>query len=152
MKFIKCLFLFSFLALTAIPGNSQTVNVDKNNVALGGYDVVSYHIANAAIRGNNGFVGNHSGSTYYFSNAENLQAFNANPKAYLPEFGGFCAFAMAMKGVAAPTDPETFKIRDGKLYLFFNDFYEGKPFNTIIPWNGSEKEMLSKANTNWAKL
>lgn len=152
MKITKNLFLFLLLALTSIPGNSQSVNVDKNNVAIGGYDVVSYHTSNAAIRGNNDFVAKHSGTTYYFSNAENLQTFNANPKKYLPEYGGYCAFAMAMKGAAAPTDPETFKIRDGKLYLFFNDFYDGKPFNTIIPWNGSEKEMLSKANANWAKL
>jgi len=72
-----------------------------------------------------------------------------DPSAYQPVYGGYCAFAMAMKGAKVPSDPQTFKIRDGKLYLFFNDYYEGTPFNTIVPWNGNEAEMMAKTNTNW---
>jgi len=50
-----------------------------------------------------------------------------------------------------PSDPETFKLRDGKLYLFFNDYYQGEPFNTIVPWNADEPELVRKANANWAQ-
>lgn len=45
--------------------------------------------------------------------------------------------------------PKKFKLIDGKLYLFFNDYYKGKPFNTIVPWNSAEKEMIAKADKNW---
>jgi len=76
----------------------------------------------------------------------------AEPKKYVPQFGGYCAFAMAMKSAKVPSDPKTFKLHDGKLYLFFNDYYQGTPFNTIIPWNADEQNMLSKANANWKTM
>ena len=52
----------------------------------------------------------------------------------------------------APVDPETFRIDDGKLYLFYNDYWEGKPFNTIVPWLNNESEMEKLAVTNWRAL
>ena len=51
-----------------------------------------------------------------------------------------------------PADPETFRVDDGKLYVFFNDYYEGAPFNTIIPWLQNEEEMEKMAETNWESL
>ena len=146
LSFTVCFFLTSHLA------SSQSVFTNAENVAIGGYDVIAYHNAHEAIRGSNDYTASLNGATYYFSSAANQKSFQANPDNYLPEFGGYCAFAVAMKGTKVPSNPTTFKIRDGKLYLFFNDYYEGKPFNTIIPWNGSEKDMLSKAITNWNKI
>ena len=51
-----------------------------------------------------------------------------------------------------PANPETFRIDDGKLYLFYNDFWEGKPFNTIVPWINNETEMEKMAINNWKTL
>ena len=70
----------------------------------------------------------------------------------MPQYGGYCAFAMAMKNAKVPSDPKTFKLHNGKLYLFFNDYYQGDPFNTIIPWNADERNMINKANTNWKTM
>ena len=151
MKFIHSLFFTFCLLISANSAFAQSeVFANEDKVALKGYDVVAYHNAYAAIRGTNAHTVEVEGFTYYFSNAENQKAFKENPSAYLPEYGGYCAFAMAMQGAKVPVDPQTFKLRDGKLYLFFNDYYEGKPINTIIPWNGSEVEMITKANTNWS--
>ena len=138
--------------MMASAANGQTKCIaDENGLALGGYDVVAYHNANSAIRGTSSLSSTKNGQTFYFSSLENKQAFEKDAGAYLPQYGGHCAFAMAMKSAKAPSDPHTFKLRDGKLYLFYNDFYEGQPFNTIIPWNSSEKEMLAKADANWIK-
>jgi len=153
MNYIKSIFvLFVLLSSTVTSFAQGKVFATDQNVALNGYDVVSYFNQYDAVRGSNEHTVTVDGTTYYFNSAENASAFEANPSAYQPAYGGYCAFAVAMKGAKVPSDPQTFKIRDGKLYLFFNDYYEGKPFNTIIPWNGNEVELVTKANINWKNL
>lgn len=133
-------------------GIAQTVNMDENKLANNGYDVVNYFTAHSAERGTQEFSATHSGVTYYFVSEENKKSFEGNPTAYLPQYDGFCAFAVAKMNKKVPTNPQTFRIDDGKLYLFFNDFYEGKPFNTIIPWVNNEAEMEKMAIENWKTL
>ncbi len=130
---------------------SPVFKSDKG-IALNGYDPVSYFTQNEAMRGSSEHMSKQGDVHFYFSTEANKVLFEEKPEAYLPQYGGFCAFAMANMGKAVPADPTTFKFRDGKLYLFFNDFYEGKPFNTIIPWNANEKDMLTKADANWPDL
>ncbi|MGW9684579.1 YHS domain-containing (seleno)protein [Flagellimonas sp. 2504JD1-5] len=144
---ILSVILFMFVIAPSHSQNNVAVNAE--GVALNGYDVVAYFKQHEAVRGNNAHAVKNDGAMYYFSSAENASAFKSNPKMFQPVYGGYCAFAMAMKGAKIPADPKTFKIRDGKLYLFFNDYYEGKPFNTIVPWNSNEKEMIVKADQNW---
>lgn len=125
----------------------------EKNVAAQGYDVVAYFNTHKAVKGEKSYKVKDEGVTYLFSSAKNAAEFKANASKYKPAYDGYCAFAMAMKGAKVPSDPNTFKIRDGKLYLFFNDYYEGKKFNTIVPWNNAnEAEMVAKANANWKKL
>ncbi len=125
---------------------------NEDKVAISGYDVVSYFKAYKAERGSKKYSTVYDGVTFYFSNEENKKTFTGDPTLYLPQYGGYCAFAMAAKNAKVPSDPETFKIYDGKLYLFFNDYYEGSPFNTIIPWNGDEANMRTKADANWKAM
>lgn len=153
MNFLKSIFILLLVAGSSATALSQSkVFANEQNVALNGYDAVAYFNQYEAVRGNNEYAVTVGGTTYYFSSAENAKAFKENPSPYQPQYGGYCAFAVAMKGAKVPSDPTTFKIRDGKLYLFFNDYYEGKPFNTIVPWNGNEAAMVTKANTNWKTL
>ena len=49
-------------------------------------------------------------------------------------------------------DPETFKVADGKLFLFFNGEMMGKPMNTLMPWNQNEAVLSAQAEKNWAGL
>ncbi len=127
-------------------------NVNKDNVAIGGYDVVAYFTQNAALRGAQKHEAQYNGVKYWFVSEANKQQFAADPEKYMPQYGGWCAFAMGMKGGIAPSDPNTFKLYNGKLYLFFNDYYQGAPFNTIVPWNGDEANLKQKADANWAKM
>ncbi len=149
MYFKSILILLAFASVTSSSCAQSKVFANDQNIAVGGYDVVAYFNDYESVRGNSEHAVELDGATYYFSSVENATIFRKSPTTYQPQYGGYCAFAMAMKGAKAPSDPETFKIRDGKLYLYFNDYYEGKPFNTIVPWNGNEAEMIVKANTNW---
>ncbi|NOS94183.1 MAG: YHS domain protein, partial [Cyclobacteriaceae bacterium] len=45
-------------------------------------------------------------------------------------------------------DPETFKILDGILYLFYN--FWGT--NTLKDWNKNEKPLKTKGDQNWKKI
>ena len=128
------------------------VLTNAEGIANGGYDVVNYYTSYTAQRGSNAHSTDYNGATYYFVNAENLKAFNANPVNYLPQYDGYCAFAVAKMNKKVPSNPETFKINDGKLYLFYNDYWEGAPFNTIVPWINDEENLAKLAETNWPKI
>lgn len=118
----------------------------KRNLALEGYDPVSY-FSNKPIEGESKWVVNFKGVTYQFSSESNLAMFKANPEKYEPAYGGWCAYAMGESGEKVKIDPETFKIIDGQLYLFYN--FWGN--NTLVNWNKNEKTLRAKAEQNWKK-
>jgi len=122
-------------------------NLDKNGLAIDGYDPVAYFKSNKAMEGRKEFAINHQGVVYYFSTAGNKDAFTKNPVAYEPQYGGWCAYAMGKNGDKVNVDPETFKILDGKLYLFYNKFFN----NTLTSWNKDETNLKIKADNNWQK-
>lgn len=141
------------LTLISIPMiSAQSVFTNEEKVANNGYDIVNYFTANSAERGSNAHAMTYEGATYYFLNEEHLEAFKKAPETYLPQFGGYCSFAVAKMNQKVPVDPKTFRIDDGKLYLFYNDYWEGKPFNTIIPWLQNEEALEKTANANWENL
>lgn len=152
MQAIKKMIMALLVITSANSINAQRVNTDQNKLANQGYDVVNYFTTNTAERGSIDYSTSHEDATYYFVNAENLKAFKANPNKHLPQYDGFCAFAVAKMNKKVPVNPETFRIDDGKLYLFYNDFWEGKPFNTIVPWINNESEMEKMAESNWKSL
>ena len=132
--------------------NAQVDPVDANNLAIGGYDLVSYFTVNKAVKGSKNHAAVYNGVTYYFSSEKNLKAFNANPTNYLPEVGGYCAWGVSEKGVKFSSNPETFKIVNGKLYLFFNGDFNGGQFNTLTEWNKDEATQLKNIQPNWEKI
>ncbi|MEZ4220603.1 MAG: YHS domain-containing (seleno)protein [Polyangiaceae bacterium] len=125
------------------------LNLDDRGVIAGGYDVVAYFKSTAAVEGRSEFEATHAGAKYRFANADNKRAFEAAPEKYAPAFGGFCPFGIVAMGQCAPTNPKTFRIQDGRLLLFFNDLWEGKPFDTSAKWDEDPKQMLVKADAAW---
>ena len=122
-------------------------NLD-NNVALSGYDPVSY-FANKPIEGNKNIKYSYKGVTYYFLTEKSKALFKANPEKYEPQYGGWCAYALAKKDPdLMDADPETYKITDGKLYVFYNSF----GINTKKKWSKNESEMKQTADKNWNKI
>ena len=90
----------------------------------------------------------YKGVTYFFATTPNLNKFKASPEKYEPSYGGWCAYAMGESGEKVKVDPETFKILDGKLYLFYNSWGN----NTLTDWNRNEKGLKPKADQNWKKF
>lgn len=123
-------------------------NLSTAAVAVSGYDVVSYFKAGKAMKGSGSFKAEYQGLTYLFSSAANRDLFIKNPSAYEPQYGGWCAFAMGNDGSKVEIDPETFKISNGKLYLFYHTFFN----NTLNKWNAAEPTLMKNADANWMKF
>ncbi|MGC1301165.1 MAG: YHS domain-containing (seleno)protein [Caulobacteraceae bacterium] len=129
----------------AIVNNSPSpIDTDANGLGLQGYDPVAYFTAGAATLGDPKFQAKHNGATYYFASAEDLQKFKANPEAYLPRYGGFCAMGTA-HGIKLEGDPHVWKVVDDKLYVNVNPDV-GRAWLQNIPGN------IAKANDNWPKI
>jgi YHS domain-containing protein len=127
---------------------SKDLNVNADLIALSGYDPVAYLKDKKAIKGNKNITTKSGGVTYQFSSIANKNIFLATPATYEPQYGGWCAYAMGDTGEKVQVDPETFKIIDGKLYLFYNRFFN----NTLESWNQDEATLKVKADKNWIKL
>jgi YHS domain-containing protein len=123
-------------------------NLGGNHLAINGYDPVAYFIEGKAKEGDKSVKADYKGVTYYFASDKNKNLFTANPAKYEPEYGGWCAYAMGAKGEKVEVDPETFKIVDGKLYLFYNRFLN----NTLKSWNKDEASLKKKADNNWSSI
>src|SRR5438445_780703 len=121
-KIIAIMFLTVFTAAIA---NAQSAarlkefNVEKG-VAIQGYDPVAYFLQSKAVKGSKQFAALADGVTYYFSTAANKDLFVKDYKKYEPQYGGWCAYAMGAANEKVEIDPETFKILNDKLYLFYH--------------------------------
>jgi YHS domain-containing protein len=152
-KFLRTIFGIIGAMIILHPLSAQVVEpVGKDKVANGGYDLVSYFADSAPQKGAPEFTEEVNGVKYQFASAKHKDLFKSNPDKYLPVCGGYCAWGVAEKGKKVPVNPETFKIIDGKLYLFFNGDFNGKPFNTLPEWNKNETKLLTALPKNWSAL
>ncbi|PVX46462.1 hypothetical protein C8C85_2322 [Flavobacterium sp. 103] len=122
-------------------------NLEKR-VAIQGYDPVSYFKQNKAIKGKKEIFTTYDGVIYQFSSAANKETFLKSAASFEPQYGGWCAYAMGSVGEKVEINPETFKIIDGKLYLFYNAYFN----NTLKSWNKEEISLKAKADANWKKI
>src|SRR5689334_15243952 len=153
MKRISGFLLILLTTLNACTSHAQVVEpVDKNKIANGGYDMVAYFTDNAPVKGNTQYTTEYNGAKYQFSSAGHLSLFKNDPTKYLPVCDGYCAWGVDEKGKKVPVNPQTYKIIDGKLYLFFNGDFNGSPFNTLEEWNKNENQLLSQLPMKWSKL
>ncbi|MDG1384479.1 MAG: YHS domain-containing (seleno)protein [Flavobacteriaceae bacterium] len=130
--------------------NAQSVdyNLSKKGHVAEGYDVVAY-FSETAKKGSKKYASEHDSVTYLFSSQDNLDTFNETPEKFVPKYGGYCAYALGAKGKKVTIDPETFEIRDGELFLFYNSWGN----NTLESWlSGSTEELKASADKNWKKL
>lgn len=146
MKTIKMLFLLLFL-LSSVPtfGQSKTLlNLDKNGIAIKGYDPVAFFTQNQPVKGRPEFESKYKGARYLFASAEDKAMFDANPAKYEPQFGGFCAYG-ASQGHTAPIKIEAWQIVNGRLLMQY-DLGVKKDFNKDQQGN------LQKADKNWPDI
>ena len=125
---------------TALAAEDATYTARFSNTAVGGYDPVSF-FQGQGVKGSKEFTTEHAGAEYRFATPENLAAFEADPDAYAPQYGGYCAWAVA-QGQLAPGDPEYAAVHDGKLYLNFNA-------DVQQTWNTDRDGFIQAANAQW---
>ena len=151
---MKILFtiIFGFVSTVCMAQDANQVRKEQfnldNGIAISGFDPVAYFRQGTAVKGKKDLSVFDQGVTYRFSSVENKEEFKKNPSAYEPQYGGWCAYAMGKDGSKVEVDPETFKIIDGKLYLYYNKFFN----NTLKSWNKDESNLKSKADLNWKKF
>jgi YHS domain-containing protein len=115
-----------------------------DGLALHGFDPVAYFTQNKAIKGEPFLTASYQGVTYQFASKEDQAAFQANPEKYVPQYGGFCAFATS-EGVKADIDPYAFAINDGKLYVNYSD-------KALQAYQADVKGNTEKADHNWPEV
>ncbi len=120
--------------------SAEEVNI-QNGYAVHGYDVVAYFTEGEPTLGVDEFQTEYDGATFRFASADHLAAFEADPEAYVPAYGGFCAFGTAM-GRKFDGDPQVWKIVDGKLYLNVNQSVQER-------WEGDIPGFVRGADNNW---
>jgi len=137
--------ILSGLALSLVPSilSAQAVYTE-DGVAIRGTDPVAYFTEGRPVRGSAEHVAEWNGATWQFASAQNRDAFLADPEAYAPQFGGFCAWAVA-EGYTASIDPDAWRIVDGRLYLNYSRRIQRR-WERDIPGN------ISRGEANWPGL
>lgn len=140
---------FAAIASTALatPAHADQAPVYTgilSRVAVGGYDPVAYFTDGRPVRGTTQFRITHQGYEYRFANAEHLAAFRANPSRYVPQYGGYCAWAVS-QGYTAAGNPNNWRIVDGRLYLNYNAEIQTR-------WEGDIPGHIRSANGNWPRV
>jgi YHS domain-containing protein len=120
------------------------VNANVNDLAIKGYDSVSYFTKGAPTKGSDEYTAAYNGAIYQFSNANNRDLFKATPSKYAPQYGGFCAMGVAMNQ-KFDTDPTAWHIRGDKLYLNLNKNVQKK-------WLSDVPGFLATSQGNWIDI
>ncbi len=144
MKQFITILILSFFSLVSF-GQKKDYHTKKGFIA-GGYDVVSY-FDNKAQKGSKEYTATYDGVKFKFVSKQHLNTFLKNPKKYIPQYGGYCAYALGKKNKKFKINPESFEIIDGKLYLF----YDSLGIDTKEKWNNENpKELQKKADLFWS--
>ena len=129
----------------ALPQMTKTLlNLDKNGVAIEGYDPVAFFTQGKPVKGNAQFQSPYKGATYHFASADDKGAFDANPAKYEPQFGGFCAYGVS-QGHVVPIKIEATQIVNGRLLMQYDLDIKDK-------FNKDPQGNLAKADKNWPGL
>ena len=114
------------------------------NVAIRGYDPVAYFTMGEAVQGSSEFAYEWLGAQWHFANEEHRDLFAADPVAYAPQYGGYCAIGVSFDVLVANIDPKVWFITDGKLYLQYAELND-KDFRA------NQAELVAAADKNWPK-
>lgn len=148
MKYQSILFVLAISLFATLPqlqaqkGEPPIFATKKG--AIKGYDPVAYFIDGQPIKGQKELTADYKGATFHFSSEANQKAFTENPDKYVPQYGGYCAWAVS-QGYTAPTDPLSWAIVDDRLYLNYNQKIQKK-------WDKDREGFIQKADANFPGL
>ncbi|WP_412564133.1 YHS domain-containing (seleno)protein [Thalassobius sp. MITS945101] len=120
------------------------VNATSTGLALRGYDPVAYFNLGEPTPGDWQITATYEDATYRFISEEHKAKFEANPEAYAPQYGGYCAFGTAM-GFKFDGDPEIWKIVDGELFLNLSSGVQAR-------WEKDVPGFINTADVKWGEI
>lgn len=132
------------LAFPAIIQAKSLLNLDKEGVAIQGYDPVAFFTDHKPVKGKPEFPIRRNGAVYFFASQEHRELFKKDPAKYEPSFGGYCAYGVS-KGKLVEIDVEAFQMVDGHLLLQYSKGVRDE-------FNKDMKGNLGKAEGNWPGL
>ncbi len=144
MRFLFALLFALGVPALALASPAPSVSATEDNVAIGGYDPVGYFTESRPVPGSAAFTFRWNGATWRFASAGSRARFEANPAAYAPAFGGYCAWAISQNYIA-PGDPLVWRIVDGRLYLNFNR-------RAQLLWETDLAGAIARGNANWPNV
>ena len=142
MVLLRNICLAFVLTLPWAPAMADQPRVSGSmGVAVHGYDVVSFFHGDEPVHGSPKYALRWRGAVWYFASAQTMLAFEMNPKAYVPQYGGYCALAMT-SGALIPADPQVFTVHDGRLYLAHSPA-------ALQIWQADIPGNIDKADEHW---
>ncbi|MCR9213713.1 MAG: hypothetical protein NXI13_08340 [Proteobacteria bacterium] len=147
IKFLRTVlmgFALSAALLTSAYAAGNDVNATTTGLAMRGFDPVSYFQDSGPVAGDLKYTAEFNGATYRFASKANKEQFEADPAAFAPAYGGYCAFGTAM-GFKFDGDPSVWKIVDKKLYLNLSPAVQKR-------WVSEEAEFIEQADNKWIDI
>lgn len=142
LRGVFALVVFVGLATPALAGDQIYTSWGK---AIRGTDPVAYFTEGKPVKGDSDYTFNWMDATWYFASAANRDAFAKEPERYAPQYGGYCAWAVS-QNYTASTDPEAWRIVDGKLYLNYSKGVQEQ-------WEaGGVPKLIAQGDRNWPAL
>jgi len=132
----------AFIARPAMAAEPMVFS--EGGIAIRGADPVAYFTEGAPVIGAAEHAVMWNGTTWHFANTANMEAFMANPEAYAPQYGGYCAWAVS-QGYTASIVPEAWTIHEGKLYLNFSRGVQRR-------WERDISGHIAAADANWPSV
>jgi len=143
-------FIFCFVLTVIFPCSINTLfagqysyNVNNQNIALHGYDPVSY-FQSKPTKGLNSLSYEYNKVNYIFSNKKNKTIFMDNPDKHIPVFGGYCAYGVRV-GKKLDIDPNAYAIEAGRLYMLLNR-------STKNLWDKDRERNIAIAKRLWPTI
>ncbi len=143
----------------AAEGQDRYTRVNPEGLGIDGYSPVSYFEHGRAELGSADFEHEYAGIKYRMASQAQLEQFQKNPSAYLPAHGGWCSLMLSGSGRMTPANPESFKVVDGKLLLFWDGLFKGQAVNGLKNWQSKtdldpkkESKRLKAADKTWHKI
>jgi len=117
----------------------------QDGVAIRGTDPVTYFSEGKPVTGSAEYTTDWNGATWHFASAENRDLFVGDPERYAPQYGGFCAWAVAEKGKLYSTQPKNWSIVNDKLYLNYNNNIQAK-------WEKNISGFITEGDRRWPEI
>lgn len=116
-----------------------------SDTAIKGYDPVAYFTQGRAVKGSDAHSFRWRDAEWHFSSAEHRDAFAAAPDRYAPQYGGYCAYAVAEKGDLVKVDPTAWSIVEDRLYLNYSQDIQTR-------WENRQADYIRQGRRNWNKI